>query len=118
MGYSFIIKGKVGRGRRPPLPFLSRRRASIISSSSRLGKGVFLSLHGQAKLTKHCPSCVQRARPRDRSLTELSGQGVGLMPHTVVLLSGAALVLLLPGFVAKQACLVLWLNQPAFRSHR
>ena len=49
-GLQFIIKGKVGRGRRPPSSsFLSRRHASIISSSSGLGRGVFLSLHGQAR---------------------------------------------------------------------
>ena len=49
VGYSFIIKGKVGRKKRQPSSaFLSRRHASIISSSSRLDRGVFLSLHGQA----------------------------------------------------------------------
>ena len=48
--YSFTIKGKAGRERRPSLSFLSRCHASIISSSSRLSKGVFLSLHGQARL--------------------------------------------------------------------
>ena len=41
LGYSFIIKGKVERGRRTSLSFLSRCHASIISSSSRLGRGVF-----------------------------------------------------------------------------
>ena len=53
VGSCFIIKGKVGRGRRPPpSSFLSRRHASIISSTSRLGRGVFLSLHGQARTVK------------------------------------------------------------------
>ena len=50
VGYNFIIKGKVGRGKNPPSSsFFSRRQASIISSSCRLGRGVFLSLHGQAR---------------------------------------------------------------------
>ena len=40
VGFSFIIKGKVARGRRT-LSFLSRHHTSIISSSSRLGRGVF-----------------------------------------------------------------------------
>ena len=49
VGYSFIIKGKVGRGKRPPFSsFLSRCQASISSSSSVLGRGVYLFLHGQA----------------------------------------------------------------------
>ena len=50
VGHSFIVKGKGGRGKRPlPSSFLSRRHTSIISSCSRLGRGVFLSLHGQAR---------------------------------------------------------------------
>ena len=54
VGYSFIIKGIVGgRGERPlSSSFLSRRHASVISSSSRLARGVFSSLHGQAKTIK------------------------------------------------------------------
>ena len=50
VGYSFIIKGKIGRRKRPPSSsFSSRHQASIISSSSTSGRGVFLSLHGQAR---------------------------------------------------------------------
>ena len=56
--YSFIIRGKVGRGKRTSLSFLSRCHASIISSSSRLGR-VFLSLRGQARSTNYC-FCVCR----------------------------------------------------------
>ena len=52
LGYSFIIKGKVQKGR--TLSFLSRHHASIISSSSRLNRRVFLSLHGQARSTNYC----------------------------------------------------------------
>ena len=79
LGYSFIIKGKVGRGRRTSLPFLSRCHASITSSSSTLDKGVFLCLHGrvhkllfssvcaesmsQGSLNywAHCPGCGSHA---------------------------------------------------------
>ena len=51
VGYSFIIKGKLGR--EGTLCFLGRHHASIISSSSMLGKGVFLSLGGQARSTNY-----------------------------------------------------------------
>ena len=44
LSYDFIIKGKVGRGRRPSLSFLGRHVVFIISSSSRLSGGVFWSL--------------------------------------------------------------------------
>ena len=45
------------------------------------------------------------------SLTELTGQDVGLMSHCFTVL-GASLMLLSHGFVAKQACMVLWLSKP------
>jgi len=39
LGYSVITKGKVGRGERPfSSSFLSRHHASIVSSSSTLGR--------------------------------------------------------------------------------
>ena len=99
MGYSFLV-GIVGRGRRPSSSFLSRCHVFIISSSSRLSRGVFLSLHGQARFTNCCFLCLQRAYPRDHELTELTGQDVSL---TLPLLFcfGACLVLLLHGFVVK-----------------
>ena len=103
MGYSFITERKVRSGRRPPLSFLSRRQASIISSSSRLGKGVFLSLHGKAKFTNYCHLCVQRACPRDHSLAELTGQGVGLTPPLFYCLG--------QGWYF---CMVLLLSKPAW----
>ena len=117
VGYSFIIKGRVGRGKRPPSSsFLSRRQASIMSSFSRLG---FLSLHGQARtvmtLWKLLFLCVQRACLRRHKLTELTEQDVGLMPPLFYCL-GACLMLRLHGFLAKQTCLVLWLSKPAFLS--
>ena len=49
LGYSFIIQ-KCGGGEED-LSFLSRGHASIIWSSSRLGRGVFLSLRGQARFS-------------------------------------------------------------------
>ena len=42
----FYNQRKSGEGRRTSLSFLSRGHASIISSSSRLSKGVFLTLPG------------------------------------------------------------------------
>ena len=53
LGYSFLIKGKVGR-QRTSWSFLSRCDASIISSSFRLGRGAFLSLRGQARSRNYC----------------------------------------------------------------
>ena len=45
VGYSFTFKGKVGRERTPFYSsFLNRCHAFIISCSSRLSRGVFLSL--------------------------------------------------------------------------
>ena len=49
VGYIFIVRGRKGRRRRPSLFFLSRPHASIISSSSRSAREVFMSLHGQAR---------------------------------------------------------------------
>ena len=54
LGYSFIIKGKVGKVRKTSLSFLSRCHASIFSSSFRLSRGVFLSLYGLARSTNYC----------------------------------------------------------------
>ena len=51
VGYSFIIKGKAEKGRRPSLSFLSRRPGFIISSSSKLSRRIFLSLCGQVRST-------------------------------------------------------------------
>ena len=62
VGHMFIIKGREGRGRGPSLSFSIRCHVSIISFSSRLGRGVFLSLHGQARSTD-CFLCVQTACP-------------------------------------------------------
>ena len=59
---NLVGKGKVGRERR--LCLLSRHHVFIISSSSRLSRGVFLSLCGQAVSTSCC-FCVQRACPMD-----------------------------------------------------
>ena len=61
LGYSFIVKGKVGKGKRTSLSFLSRHDASIIDFSSRLSRGAFLSIHSQAKSANYCLLYVQRA---------------------------------------------------------
>ena len=95
LGYSFIIKGKVGRRRRT-LFFLSKCSVSIISSSSRLSSGVFLSPHSQARSTNDCFLCVQKAL-----ITELTGQDVRLMPPSFYF-GEACLVLLLHGFVVSK----------------
>jgi len=52
VGLIFIIKGKVGRGRKPPSSsFSNRYQTSIIGSSSTLSRRVFLSLYGQTGLS-------------------------------------------------------------------
>ena len=51
--------------------------------------------------------------PRNHPLGELVGQGVGLMLPLFYCFR-VCLMLLLHGFVAKQACLVLWLNKSTF----
>ena len=115
LGNSFTIKGRVEH-RGPPAPFLSRYYASIVSSSSWLSRGVFLSQHGQAGSTDYPILCGQRAGTRKHYLAELSGQDVGLRSLLLYCL-GACLMLLSHGFFAKRACLVLWLSKPAFLSN-
>ena len=89
LGYSFIIKGKVGRGRRPSLSFLNRHHASNISSSFRLGRGVFfpfmVKLGTQISVFHGCKECVLT--------TELTGHGVGL---TIVVIQSLSRVQLFP----------------------
>ena len=76
LGYSFIIKGNLERRRRTSLSFLHKCHVSIISFSSRLNKGVFLSLYGQAS-----PTNIVSYVCREHVLTyELTGQDVGFMP--------------------------------------
>ena len=104
LDYSFIIKGKMRKGRKASLSFLSRCHASIISSSSRLSRDVFLFLHCQTRSTNHCFSCVQRACPRDHELTELTGQDVWVSCHHCFIVLGHV-----PCF----CCMVLLLSKPA-----
>ena len=52
----------------------------------------------------------------DHELTELTGRYVGLMPPLFYGL-GECLMLLLQVFVAKPACLVLWLSKPVLLSN-
>ena len=50
VGHSFLITGKVGRGRRPSLSFLSRRTfPSSVPPPGRAGKFTQPSLDGQAR---------------------------------------------------------------------
>ena len=65
VGYSFISKGQVERGEMPhSSSFLSRCQAYIINSSSRFGRGLFLSPHGQARTVKRISSlCTMNIFP-------------------------------------------------------
>ena len=58
-GLQFYNQRKVGRGKRPlSASFLSRHQTSIISFSSRVGRGVFSCLHGQA--SRDCPGTMEK----------------------------------------------------------
>ena len=90
---------KSGAGKKTFFSFLSRCHASIISSSSRLGRRDSLSLDGQAgSINFHFFMCAENMS----QLTKLTGQDVGLMSPVFYCL-GACLVLLMHGFVAKRA---------------
>ena len=112
VGHIFMIKGREGRGRGPSLSFLIRCHVSIISFSSRLGRGVFLPLHGQARSTDYF-LCVQRACPN--LLSSLRRMWVSY--HHCFFCLGECLILLLHAFVAMHTCLVLWLSKRAFLSN-
>ena len=104
LGYSFIIKGKVERGRRTSLSFLSRCHASIIGSSSRLGRGVFLSLHGQARPTNYCLYvCREHGLGLINLLSSLDRMW-GSCYHCFIVW----------GHVTCFCCMVLLLNKPAW----
>ena len=134
VGYSFMIKKKVGRGKRPLYSsFLTRHHASIISSSSRLGWTVFLSLHGQARtvmaLWKNYfrsqyseglslwhvtfPQIIVFSVCREHILgviNLLSSLGrMWVSCHHCFIVWGHVSCFCCMGFVAKQACLVLFL---------
>lgn len=111
LGYSFIITGKVGRGR-PSLTFLSRHHSSIISSSSRLSRFLWPLPQVSSKVDKrlfffnvcreHVPWIVKFRAP---------WAGCGAHATTGSLL-GAGLLLLVRGSVAKQTC---FLESSAYR---
>lgn len=63
--YSFIIKGEVGKGRRPALSFLSRHQVFIINSFSRLSRGVRLSVRVRLGPQITVFLRAQKACPRD-----------------------------------------------------
>ena len=111
-GLQFYNQRKRGEGTKKSLSSLSKRHAPIISSSFRLGRGVFLSLHGRAGSTDCCFFMWRRARP---DLVSSLGR-MWVSRHKFYSL-GACLVLLLPAFAAKQVCLVLWLSNPTFLSN-
>ena len=115
-GLQFSNQRKHQEGKRTSLSLLSGHHASIISSSSKSGEGVFLSLPGETRSTDYC-LCVQRACPRDHWLPELTGQDVGLM-RPLFYCFGTRLMLLLHGFVVKHASLVLQLSKPTFLNNR
>ena len=54
---------------------------------------------------------------RNHELTEFTGQDADFSQPLSYCL-GSCLMLLLHGFAAKQACLILWLSKPAFLSDR
>ena len=122
-------------GRSPSFSFLSRRHATIISCPS--GWAGFFGLYvAKSELSRHYGKVISglgtmsvfhfemslsinycfymcREHVLGISNTEFTGQDVGLIPQVFYYL-GARLMLLLHGFVAQQACLVLWLSKPAF----
>ena len=96
------------RGRRPSLSFLNRRHASVISFSSRLGRGIFLSLHGQARSTNYCfHACREHVLGIINLLSSLSRMW-GLHHHCFIVWGAR----LLHSCAVIQACLVLWLSKP------
>ena len=105
LGYSFVIKGKVGRGRRTSLSFLSRCHASIISSS-RLSRGVFLSL--MVKLGPQVivfPVCREHVLGIINLVSSLGRMWV-LCHHCFIAYSMSLASI---AWFCYQACLVLWL---------
>ena len=134
VGYSFIIKGKVRRGKDhflphswvdvkfpssvpPPVwagessclcvvkPRLSWHYGKIISGLSTM-RSFHFEMSPFYKLLFLC-LCVPRA------CLELTGQNLGLTPPLFYCLR-ARLMLLLHGFIVRQVCWVLWLSKPAF----
>ena len=106
LGYNFIIKGKVGRGRRTSLSFLSRCHASIISSS-RLSRGVFLSL--MVKLGPQVivfPGCREHVLGIINLVSSLGRMWVSCHHCFIACSMSVASI----AWFCYQACLVLWLN--------
>ena len=119
LGNSLIIKGTVER-RGPPASFLNRYCASIISSSSWLSRGVFLSQRGQAGSTEYHVLCGQRAGTRNHYLPSSLGWMWVSCHHCLTVRRHVSrfclMVLLLSeplGFVVKQTC---FLSNLTYRS--
>ena len=111
-GLQFYNRRKSGEGRRPALSFSTRRHASIIGSASRLSRGI--SCPYMVKLGPQITS-FHGWREHVLGLINLLSSLAGCGPHaTLFYCVRAGPGLLLNGFVAKPACLVLWLSNPAF----
>ena len=103
VGYSFIIKGEVGRGRFS-LSFLYRYHVSIMNSSSRLGKGVF-SLHSQTRSVHKLVFCVCKEHVlRIANLLSSLGSRWVSYHHCFIVW----------GHVLRFSCMVMLLSKPAW----
>ena len=127
-------KDKWGGERPPSSSFLNRDHPSIISNFSRLGRGIFLALQGQARAVmaqwksssrsqyseslcfemspfhSYCVCvcvCTEHVQGVINS-AELTGQDVGLMPPS--LLSGGMSRASAARALCQVTCLVLWLS--------
>ena len=87
-GLQFYNQRQSGEGRRASLSFLSGRHASIISSSSRLGRGVFLSPNDQTRSTSYC-FCLRADSMSGGSLTSWAHRvGCGAQVTIALLFGG------------------------------
>ena len=122
VGYSFIIRGRVERGKRPhSSSFLSRCHAYIINSSSRCGAGDFFV---PTWSSQNCKTYFKSVYNEHLSilgiinlLSSLGRMWVSCPHETMFYCFEVCLVLLLCSFVAKQACLILWLSKHGFLSN-
>ena len=110
-GLQFYNQRKSGEEEKNFFVFLSKHNASIIYSSSRLGRGVFFSLYGQARSVDDCFLCVQITCPRIMNLLSSLGRTWVSCHHCFIVL-GMSLASVawfccsacLFAFVVKQTC--------------
>ena len=103
VGYSFIIKGKVGRGKEG---LLCLSGVDIMFSSltlSRLNRGVFLSLRGQVRSTYCFYVCREHVLGVTNLLSSLGTMYVSCHHCFIVL-----------GHILCFCCVVLFLSKPAW----